>query len=290
MRLWSLTGQPTTTSLVAPARLLSNNGSKASTATPSKKQRWHSISTATRSARKDASDTAKLKGDRDNAYREWQERSAEVSGLKTVAESLRSGQANMAVNESAAKKAADLRAAAEVSLAKTQDELQSAQQRLNQLKADLSRYEQLRTTQAVDEAALQRISSARKEAETSLSLKRDELATAEKRLAVIQTELAGLEQRKRQVAIDETAARRAQEGRSEAEKSLSTIQDQIADLQQRRESTSAQLDNLRERSDENRRLQELCVRRLSPLIAACSSLASVGKVMAFGCTDWKTPV
>lgn len=26
-------------------------------------------------------------------------------------------------------------------------------------------------------------------------------------------------------------------------------------------------------------------RRLSPLIAACSSLASVGKVMAFGCTE-----
>src|SRR6202035_3757230 len=28
----------------------------------------------------------------------------------------------------------------------------------------------------------------------------------------------------------------------------------------------------------------LLARRLSPLIAACSSLASVGKVMAFGCT------
>jgi hypothetical protein len=87
---------------------------------------------------------------------------------------------------------------------------------------------------------------------------RDELTTAEKRLAATRTELAGLEQRKQQIAIDETAARRAQESRSEAEKALALVQEQITNFQQRRDNTSAELDDLRRRlDDENRRLQEL---------------------------------
>lgn len=210
------------------------------------------------SARKDASDAAKLKTDRDNTYREWQERSAEVARLRLLVEGLKAGQSNIVVSEAATKKADESRTAAEQSLAKTQDELQSAQQRLFQLKADLSRYEQLRTTQAVDESAVQRTAASRREAEVSLAKIRDELSTAEKRLAATRTELAGLEQRRQQIAIDETAARRAQENRSEAEKNLSIIQGQIADLQERREDTSTQLDDLRRRlDDESRRLQEL---------------------------------
>lgn len=211
-------------------------------------------------ARKDASDAAKLKADRDNTYREWQDRSAEVARLRLLVDGLKASQSTIAVNEAAAKKADESRTAAEQSLAKARDELQSAQQRLIQIKADVSRYDQLRTTQAVDEAAVQRAASARKEAEASLAMRRDELTAAEKRLAAIQTELAVLEQRRQQIALDETAARRAQETRSEAEKSLTIIQTQIADLQQRRENTSIQLDDLREKlNDENRRLQELCV-------------------------------
>lgn len=224
-------------------------------------------------ARKDASDAAKLKTDRDNTYREWQERSADVARLRLLAEGLKTSQSNIAVNEAAAKKADESRTAAEQSLAKVRDELQSAEQRLIQLKADASRYEQLRTTQAVDEAAVQRAGSARKELEASLAIKRDELTAAEKRLAGLQTELAVLEQRRQQIVIDETAAKRARESRSEGEKSLSMIQTQIADLQQLRDHTSTQLDDLRVRlNDENRRLQELCLASNIPTAPALGQL------------------
>ena len=217
------------------------------------------------SARKDASDAAKLKADRDNAYREGQDRLAEVARLRLIVEGLKASQSNMAVNEAAAKKAVDSRTAAEQSAAKAQDELQSVQQRLVQLKADVSRYEQLRTAQAVDEAAVQRTASTRAQAETSLAKMRDELASADKKLAMTRTELAGLEQQKQQIAIDETAARRAQEKRVEAEKSLSTVRGEIADLEQHRDNASAQLDDIKLKlNDENRRLQELCAASNAP--------------------------
>jgi chromosome segregation ATPase len=211
------------------------------------------------SARKEASDAAKLKAGRDDTYRELQELSADVARLRPLVESLKASQSNIAVNEAAAKKADELRTAAESALAKAQDELQSVQQRLVQLKADLSQYEQLRTTQAVDKDAVQRATSAREEAEVSLAKTRDELASEEKRLAATRTALAGLEQRRQQIAIDEKAAKRAEENRSEAEKNLVMLQEQIDDLRQRRDNTSAKLDDLRRRlDDETRRLQELC--------------------------------
>jgi hypothetical protein len=218
------------------------------------------------SARKDASDAAKVKSDRDNMYREWQERSAEVTGLRLLVEGLKASRSNMAVNEAAAKKADDLRTVAEQSLAKSQDELQSVQQRLVQVKADVSRFEQLRTTQAVDEAAIQRTATARSQAEASLATVRDEVTSAEKRLAAMRTELAGLEQRKQQIAIDGAAAKLAQEKRVEAEKSFSAVQEEIAGLEQHRSNASAQLDEIKLKlNDENRRLQDLCVASNAPI-------------------------
>jgi len=211
------------------------------------------------SARKDALDAAKIKADRDNSYREWQDRLADVARLGIVVEGLKAKQSNLAVNEAVAKKADESRTAAEQSLAKVQDELQSVQQRVLQVKADLSRYEQLRATQAIDEAAIQRTATSRAQAEASLATVRDEGASAEKRLAAVRAELAGLEQRRQQIAIDETAAKRAQENRSEVEKSLSIVQEEIADLQQRRDSASAQLESLTLKlNDGNQHLQELC--------------------------------
>ncbi|MDA9478901.1 hypothetical protein XI03_31325 [Bradyrhizobium sp. CCBAU 65884] len=238
------------------------------------------------SARKDASDAVKLKVDRDNTYREWQERSTEVTRLRLLVEGLKANQSTIAVNEAAAKKADESRTAAEQSLAKARDEVQSVQQRLIQLKADVSRYEQIRTTQAVDEAAVQRAATARTEAEASLATKRDELTTAEKRLAVTRTELAGLEQRRHQIAIDETAARRAQETRSEAEKNLAMVEEQIADLRQRRDNTSAELDDLRRRlDDENRRLQEVRAASNPPTPPAPGEAAQQSRGPALGPTS-----
>lgn len=184
------------------------------------------------SARKNALDISKLKADRDSIYREWQDRTAELARVQVQLEAAKASRNAIIADETAAKRADALRAEAEGTYAKAQEEVRAAQQQLLQIKNELAHFEQLRKSAAIDEAAAQRANTLRVDAERALAKIRDDVSGADKTLMSTRAEIAQLERQRANIISDDAAARRAESARKEAELALTKAQAELSSVQQ----------------------------------------------------------
>jgi chromosome segregation ATPase len=191
-----------------------------------------SASREAENALKSAADAAKLKTERDSAFKDWQEKTADLARVQTDLEVLRAKRNAIVTDDAAAKRSDAARAESEKSLATLQDELRQAQQQLLQAKNELARFEQLKRAAQIDQTAAERANATRLGAEHALAQLRDETTAVESRLSAMRQDVSALERRRGAIVIDDAAAKRAEDKKTESEKALQITQTELAGVQQ----------------------------------------------------------
>lgn len=214
------------------------------------------IANATRqqkTASEAAADAAKLKADRDAAYRDFQDKSAELANVRAQLEGLKVQRTAAAVDDSVTKLAIAARSEAETALAKVREQQGIAQQQLLLSREEFARLETRRLAVGIDEAAAQRAKAARDEAERALSKVQGELALAQKQLSEAQLDTVRFERLRQAAALDEGVAKRAENYRIEAEQALTKTQGDLATRQRQVADVEAALANAKNELGEVRR-------------------------------------
>ena len=194
-----------------------------------------------------------LKADGEAAFRELQARRQELAKVQVELESARSAKSVLMIDQAATQKALAVRSEAEGALSKAQGELQALQDQIAKARAGLAQIDERRKNANFDEAATNRATTARLEAEKALIKAQGELNSALSQLSAAQDQLLLVQRQRASISLDTAAMQQAATAREEAEASLAKTREELDVMRRQVAEETGRRDAMLE---ENGRLQK----------------------------------